>query len=559
MRSQILSSLLLLSGLSLCAQEVIRGPYLQFPTHDGMKVMWRTDLPVSGRVYYGTSLDNVMDSFVEVADEVTDHTVHITGLDPLTEYYYAVAVGETVLSGGDESHRFRTWPLPGADVPVSVWAIGDFGKGNSKQRDVMNSFKQYAGDEMTDVWLWLGDNVYDDGFDQEYQDKVFNPEWGMTDLMARLPFMATPGNHDYLSISPPTVSQNPLDNEGAYFDIIDVYTNGEMGGAPSGHELYYSFDYGNVHFVNLNSEIGSVLSGSNDWTGANPFSSFNGSPMTEWLHADLQANDKPWVIAYFHQPPHSEGSHSSADLWERYMTAMRRNFCPILEQYGVDVIINGHSHVYERSYLLNGFYGTPGQFDAAQHVVDGGSGVLEDNAPYLKYTNGPNANKGTLYVVQGNSGSSTTDPALTHPAMYSTHGCSECVGSTLFYIYGDTLKGRYLTSEGVVLDEYAIVKQEAPSGVSSLVGRAVHTIEVYPNPANGTATVRFDLGAETDAVVELVTVTGQVVHTLHKGWLGKGTHRFQVDADGLGLVAGTYLVRLTSGVGHTVARLLKVQ
>ena len=49
------------------------------------------------------------------------------------------------------------------------------------------------------------------------------------------------------------------------------------------------------------------------------------------------------------------------------------------------------------------------------------------------------------------------------------------------------------------------------------------------------------------------------MHTLHKGRLGQGMHRFQVDADTLGLVAGTYLVRLTSGVGHTVARLLKVQ
>lgn len=559
MRAFLLQSVLIFAGLTVNAQEVLRGPYLQFPTHDGMKVMWRTDVPTIGRVYYGTSTGNVMDNFVEVADEVTDHTVHITGLDPMTEYYYAVAVGETVLSGGDASHRFRTWPQPGADVPVSVWSIGDFGKGNSKQRDVMNAFKDYAGDDLVDVWLWLGDNAYNDGFDEEYQEKTFNPEWGMTDIMTRVPFLATPGNHDYLSISPPTVSQSPLDNDGAYFDIIDVYTNGEMGGEPSGHELFYSFDYGNVHFVNLNSEIGSVLSGSNDWTGANPFSSFSGSPMTEWLHSDLQANEKPWVIAYFHQPPHSEGSHSSEDLWERYMIGMRRNICPILEQYGVDLIINGHSHVYERSYLLNGFFGTPSQFDAAQHVLDGGSGSLDSGVPYIKYSTGPNANKGTLYVVQGNSGSSTTDPALTHPAMYSTYGCSECVGSTLFYIHGDTLKGEFLASTGEVLDEYAIVKKEAPSGIGANGVKSVHTIDVYPNPVNGEVTVRFDLNGETDAIVELVTVTGQVLHTLHKGRLGQGTHRFQVDADTLGLVSGTYLVRLTSGVGHTVARLLKVQ
>jgi hypothetical protein len=557
MKKFLILSLLISATAAVSAQELLRGPYLQFPTSSSMKVMWRTDVPTAGRVYYGTSLDNLMDNHVEVTDEVIDHNVNITGLQPQTEYYYAISDGQNVLSGGDAIHRFTTWPVPGTETPVSVWAIGDFGKGNTKQANVMQAFENYAGDDLVDVWLWLGDNAYSDGLDAEYQANVFDSQWGMTNLMKRMPFMATPGNHDYLSIAPPTVSQNPLNNNGAYFDLIDVYRNGEMGGVPSGHELFYSFDYGNVHFININSEIGSVLSGSNDWTGANPFSSFNGSPMTQWIHADLQANDKPWVIAYFHQPAHSEGSHSSGDLWERYMTAMRANICPILEQYGVDIIITGHSHVYERSYLLNGYFGTPGQFNIANHAMDASNGSLEEGTPYIKYRTGANAGKGTVYVVQGNSGSSTTEPDLNHPAMVSVHGCSECVGSHMLYIHGDTLKGKYLTGSGEILDEYAIVKQEGPSGIVDAVNTNVSGLKVFPNPFSSETTVRFEMTKQMNARVELVSINGQVLRVLHTGKLAKGRHQFTVSADGL--AKGSYLVRISTDAQPAVARLLKVE
>ncbi len=557
MKRLLLIPMALMFQLSAQSQELLRGPYLQFPTSSSMKVLWRTDVPTSGRVYYGTSLDNLMENHVDVSGAVTDHVVNITGLAPYTEYYYAISDGQNVLSGGDAGHRFRTSPVIGTVQPITVWAIGDHGKGNTKQRRVMDAYSAHAGEELADIWLWLGDNAYQDGTDEEYQSNNFDPQWGMTDLMKRIPVMSTPGNHDYNSIAPPTVSQNPLLNDGAYYQIFDFPTNGEIGGVPSGNELYYSFDYGNVHFISINSEIGSVLSSSNDWTGANPFSSFNGSPMTEWIHADLQANDKPWTVAFFHQPPHSEGSHSSADLWERYMTAMRNNICPILEQYGVDVIMNGHSHVYERSYLLNGYFGTPNQFNAAQHVMDNSNGSLAAGTPYRKYRTGPNAGKGTVYVVQGNSGSSTTEPALTHPAMVSNHGCDECVGSHLLYIHGDTLKGQYLTGDGEILDEYAIIKQEAPAGIDGASAGSVTGLEVFPNPFNAETTVRFNLLKDTEGLVELVSINGQVMRVLSSGKLAKGMHQFTVRAEGL--AKGSYLVRVSSGSEPAVARLLTVE
>ncbi|MFT6760715.1 MAG: hypothetical protein ACJATS_001904, partial [Psychroserpens sp.] len=279
---------------SVQAQTVVRGPYLQFPTSSSMKVLWRTDVATPSTVYYGLSLATVMDNQIDLSTSVTNHNVNVEGLSPYTEYYYAVSDGNTVLAGADDNHRFRTSPVIGTVQPIRAWVIGDFGKGNAKQMDVKDAFLDHVGSDMPDMWLWLGDNAYEAGTDEEFANKVFGSEYGYGEIFPRIPFMPTPGNHDYGSVLNIVIGENPADHDGPYFDIVDVPTNGEMGGVPSGYELYYSFDYGNVHFMSLNSEIGAIFSGSQDWIGSSPFNSFEGSPFTDWLHADLQANDKPW-------------------------------------------------------------------------------------------------------------------------------------------------------------------------------------------------------------------------------------------------------------------------
>lgn len=540
------------------AQNVLRGPYLQFPTSSSMKVMWRTDVETPSRVYYGTSLATVMDNFID-GSAATNHTVNITDLDPYTEYYYAVSDGNTVLAGADSNHRFKTSPVIGTEQPIRAWVIGDFGKGNDKQMDVKDAYLNHVGDDMPDLWLWLGDNVYDDGTDEEFQNKVFGQQYGYGEVFPRVPFMATPGNHDYGVVLNILVGADPETHSGPYYDIVDVPTNGEIGGVPSGYELYYSFDYGNVHFVSMNSEIGSIFNGSWDWTGTSPFNSFNGSPFTEWLHADLQANDKPWVVAYMHQPPHTDGSHESDTFWEVYMKAMRDNIMPILESYGVDLVMAGHSHVYERSYLINDFYGLPADFDANQHIVDDASGRLSFGEPYYKYTNGPNPNFGTLYIVQGNSGSNDSDANLQHPAMYYGHGCDTCVGSTMLYINGDTLSGQYLSKDGEILDDWAIIKTADPNSVEDVPSNSIFGMEVYPNPFQNETTVKFEVNEKLWAHVEIIDLKGQILHEFHRGNLLPGKQNYVVNAAELGLAKGAYLVRVMTDKRPAVARIIKVE
>ena len=547
---RLFAAFFLLVSLGVQAQTVTRGPYLQFPTDQSIIVRWRTDIPTISRVHFSTTLAGLSGQYTGSPTLTTDHSVTVNFLQPQTEYFFGVSDGVNIISGEDSTHRFTTWPTPGGTEPVRVWAIGDFGKGNSEQMLVKQSFLDAVGDDMPNFWIWLGDNAYDEGTDQQFQDKVFGSGSNYHPMFTRMPFLPCPGNHDYLSVMLPIATVDPPDQDGPYFDIVDVPTNGEMGGVPSGYELYYSYDYGNVHFLALNSEIGSIFSGSDDWIGSSPFNSFSSSPFTQWLHNDLQANDKPWVVAYFHQPPHTDGSHDSDKFWEIYMKAMRENICPILEQYGVDVVYSGHSHVYERSYLINGFYGVPNEFDPNAHIVDGSSGKLSEGTPYIKYTDGPDEGVGTVYVVQGNSGSKDDDANLQHPAHYFGHACSTCVGSSIFEVNGDTLTSRYLAATGEYLDEFTIIKSSSVSvGESNEMTKPEITIS--PNPFSNNTSISWKVGEQVEGKMLITSLDGRVVATLIDGPMN-AEGSINVNAAELGLSNGVYLISIRTARNEIV-------
>lgn len=536
----------LLSGASAQTQ-IVRGPYLQSPTVGGIKIKWRTDVAGTSAVSVGTSPGNLNLHFGD-STSVTDHTVSVTGLAPNTVYYYSVNAPGNTVSGAE--YRFRTF-LPAGDVqPFRVWAIGDFGKGNAEQRRVRDGFLGYAAARKPDLWLWLGDNAYPDGTDQQYQDFVFDGVYGYKNVMTWLPFLPAPGNHDYNSVSPITSSQPPLQHRGPYYDMVDVYTQGEAGGIPTGHELFYSYNYGNVHFISLNSELGSLYNASHDWIGVNLFSSFNGSPMMTWLKQDLQANTLPWTVVYFHQPPYTDGSHDAEAFWEVYMKAMRENFVPVLEQYGVDLVLCGHSHVYERSYLMKGLHGNLSTFTPSMILQStGGSDATGGN--YIKYTDGPNPNRGTVYVVNGNSGSKETDPALEHPAMFTAYGCDTCVGSLVLDFSGNRVDGYHIDANGTERDHFVIEKKLYPAGLAD-VNQPVTEWSVSPNPFTRETVLRYRLNAAAHTEIFLTDMNGKR-HTLQNHPETEGDHELTIRADELRLATGAYTLFIATG-GKTVAK-----
>jgi hypothetical protein len=184
--------------------------------------------------------------------------------------------------------------------------------------------------------------------------------------------------------------------------------------------------------------------------------------MLTWLKADLEANMSDWLIAFWHSPPYSKGSHDSDNLLDNFgnMTEMRVNAVQLLESYGVDLVLSGHSHIYERSHLINGHYGFSTSLTPTM-VKDAGSGRTEDTGAYIKPGAGPVANQGAVYVVAGCSGWATSRTGY-HPIMYFDE---LQVGSLIIDINGKRLDARFLRETGAIDDHFTILKGVAPEAL----------------------------------------------------------------------------------------------
>lgn len=417
---------------------VTRGPYLQTGTPRSMIVRWRTNRPVDSRVRYGTNPDN-LDQSVSVTGNATEHTVGLTNLTPNTRYYYSIGTAATNLTSGT-NYFFVTSPLQAK--PTRIWVLGDAGTaGNgspTRQASVRDAYYNATAGAYTDLMLMLGDNAYNSGTDTEFQAAVFDM-YGA--ILRQTPLWSCVGNHE-------TAQSHTFNANIPYYRIFDFPRNGEAGGVPSGTEQYYSFDYGNIHFVVLDAMTTSRAAD---------------GPMATWLQQDLEANTNHWLIAFWHHPPYTKGSHDSdnpngADF---ELVEMRENILPLLESYGVDLVMGGHSHAYERSFLIHGHYGYSTNLVPSMKV-DGGSGRFEDDQPYSKSSTTPTPYQGTVYIVAGSSGQATfaTTPSGTfdneqHPAMFIS---MLQLGSLVLNVNGNRLDGQFLREIGQVQDTFTLFK-----------------------------------------------------------------------------------------------------
>lgn len=395
--------------------DLVRGPYLQRGTPTAMTVRWRTAEPTVSRVRYGLAPDR-LDASAEAPGAVTEHAVLLAGLTPETRYYYSVGYGTNVLAGGDAQHSFVTPPLPGTRKPTRVWVLGDSGTADSSAAAVRDAYLAFTGERRTDLWLMLGDNAYDSGTDAEFQAAVFDMYAGMLRQSVLWP---TRGNHEK--------------SASTYYGIFTLPRSGEAGGMPSGTEAYYSFDHANVHFVCLDSFESNPLPGGS---------------MHRWLESDLASTDQDWIVAFWHHPPYSEGSNPSDDGTDS--TKMRLFFLPLLEEGGVDLVLTGHSHCYERSYLIDGHYGFSFQFDAS-NLRDGGDGREDGDGAYHK---APIPHAGAVYCVAGCSGRVSSGD-FDHPVMFYS---VSTLGSLVLDVDGDRMDVRFLTSTGEIEDRFTLRK-----------------------------------------------------------------------------------------------------
>ncbi len=410
---------------------VTRGPYLQTPTPNSIIIRWRTDTLTDSQVLYGTA-PNQLTSSVEDPTLTTEHIVTLPNLQPNKQYYYSVGTTTSSLAGDDADHHFRTSPPPGTVQPVRIWVIGDSGIFGPDSRSVRDAYLNHTAHNPADLWITLGDNAYIIGTDSEYQNAMFNT---YPSILRTTPMWSTLGNHDGFTA-------NSENETGPYYDIMSFPRNGEAGGVASGTEAYYSFDYANIHFVTLDTyETDRSI----------------GSPMLNWLSKDLAATDQTWLIAFFHHPPYSDGHISDDEVWS---TEVRENILPMLEAAGVDLVLGGHSHSYERSQLLTGHYGLSSTLDSSM-ILDAGDGNEYSDGVYAKPTPGLAPNEGTVFAVTGNA-SQVTGDSLNHPAMPVS--LLE-LGSMILDINNTRLDAISIDDQGNINDRFTITKGPQPCRV----------------------------------------------------------------------------------------------
>ncbi len=431
---------------------LVRGPYIQTGTPNSVIIRWRTDADCDSRVRFGTnqgSLDG------EANDDalVTDHIVTVDGLQPDTQYFYTVGTSTNTLADGPDFYVVTPPPV-GTPKPTRLWVLGDSGTANSNARNVRDSYLAYAAARPADIWLMLGDNAYNSGTDAEYQAAVFDTY--PTVLRNRV-LWPTIGNHETDQAT--TITSFP------YLDIFSLPVNGEAGGMASGTERYYSFDYANIHFICLD-----AMTSSRSPTGV----------MADWLRADLASTTQEWLIAFWHHPPYTKGSHDS-DV-EYQLVEMRANILPILEANGVDLVLCGHSHCYERSRLLQGHYGFSSTLTDAMKA-DAGNGREAGTGAYQKV-----GGAGAVYTVAGSSGKISGGP-LNHPAMFLS---LNMLGSLVIDVVSNRLDLAFLGTSANVLDQFTLIKDPVlfvPPAVPANLAAVLYTTNsirlTWPNtPTN---------------------------------------------------------------------------
>ena len=435
-----------MQGFAAVPAEVIRGPYLQTGTSNSVVIKWRTNTSTESIVNYGTALGSLTLSETDTSLKI-DHEVTLTLLTPNTKYYFDIADGDGVYLAEDAQMYIKTAPAIGTNQFVRAWILGDPGTANQDQRDVRDQYYSYVQNEatnpdLTDMMLFLGDNAYDDGTDSEYQAALFDI-YG--DMLKKSVAWSTLGNHDGRSAD--SDSQT-----GIYYDIFTFPTNGEAGGLASGTEAYYSFDYANIHFIILESyETDRSVGGA----------------MYNWAQSDIQNTTQPWIVAIWHHPPYTKGSHDSDNTGDSSgaMRDMRENFSPMLESNGVDLILSGHSHSYERSYFLNGHYDTSGTFNSGTMTVGAngsGDGKIDGTGAYIKDAATP---EGAVYITAGSSGK-VTGTLTSHNAMYAS---LYQLGSCVLEVSNTTLNLKFIRETGAITDYFTIQKgctADVPTGLT---------------------------------------------------------------------------------------------
>ena len=208
----------------------------------------------------------------------------------------------TQQSASGESKLDVKLPLEKGSVRFAV--IGDNGTGGSPEYEIAQEMEAYRKTVGFDFVAMMGDNIYGGHKPKDFERKFEEPYKPLLDSGVK--FYACLGNHD---------DSNEV-----------LYKPFNMNG-----QHYYSFKKGDVQFFVLDSN-------------------YMDSAQLDWIEQQLSGSNAKWKIAYFHHPLYSDGRFHGPDL------DLRKQLMPIFEKYGLNVVLSGHEHVYERFKPEEGIY-----------------------------------------------------------------------------------------------------------------------------------------------------------------------------------------------------------
>ena len=338
----------------------LRGPYLQHLRADGLTVCWRTRDETSASLLLRGPAEESLRPITGTLQGL-DRRVKLRELTPGERYHYRLAPDSA-------EYSFRL-PNPGAES-FSFCAVGDHGRRCRGQAEVLALLQQLQPDFL----MSMGDFAYSRSSDWCLDVNFFRP---FAEFISSVVVWPTVGNHDF--------------QKHEARELLRATETPDNGPEELPRGRAYWFDYGPLRFTVINSAERIQLR----------------DVIVPWLKETLPQSPARWNILVSHHPPYSSG---------RYGNNLRltRLVAPLLQDLGVDLVLSGHDHAYERL--------QPGS--GPTYVVCGTGG-------------------GRLYKARSPRGDSVARISRTHGLLH-------------FQVTGAELRGRFLDTAGVCRDEFAV-------------------------------------------------------------------------------------------------------
>ncbi|MFP4136342.1 MAG: purple acid phosphatase family protein [Candidatus Acetothermia bacterium] len=302
------------------------GPYLTLVDGPTPVVNWRTEREVVGRVEYGRlerylETGNLGKTIEEEDGAGNFHHLRLEGLSPGKEYAYRVSPGK------EGVFRFKSPREEAEDFDFLVY--GDTQTCPIRHRLVAS---EMAEDSTDPTFVLHSGDLVKSPIDSRWSDFF----WANAPFSTSTPLMPALGNHE--------------NDDDSYYKAFAL----PEGGGRYGKE-WYSFEYGPVKFIILDSNAGQI--------GLKRF-----SEEKAWLEEELKNQTRPGTVVVFHHPMYSSVYSTGVD------SGLEKSWGSLFEKYGVDLVLSGHMHSYERieksgtTYVVAGGGGGPsgyleGQFD----------------------------------------------------------------------------------------------------------------------------------------------------------------------------------------------------